>query len=412
MNKRFSLLTFLAGLALGTVVALAAYSRLIGDRVRVASSTATRRADVMRPTDARHSEPARPLRPGEVYIDPVMVQNLGVRSVAVATRTITDSIRTTGYVDYDQEHVVSVNARISGWIEELNVAYVGQEVKKGHRLLEIYSPELVLTEEDYLRSRQLATSNQGGQGAAKIDGRHLMAAAETKMRLLGVPGSEIRRLRETGRGAETVPINAPASGVVTQSKAVEGAYVKAGDDLYTIADLSRVWVYADIYELELPQVHNGQMAEVASDALAGRRFQGHVSYIYPDINQQTRTARVRLEFENPKGLLKPGMYVKTTLIDDAPERHLAVPTEAVLDSGVRKVVIVDLGHGHFEPREIEVGTASGGYFPILKGLSKGERVVTSAQFLIDSESNLHEALEAMSLGRDKNAASEQQGKGR
>ena len=404
MNRPIAALTFVAGLAIGAIAALTAH-RYASDHVHAVSSSAPH------PLDARHSEPVPPLRTGEVYIEPSMLQNLGVRSVAVTTRTIRDSIRTTGYVDYDQERVVSVNARISGWIEKLKVAYVGQQVSKGQRLLEIYSPELVLTEEDYLRSRRLAAGATAATGAAQLDGLHLMDAAETKMRLLGVPASEIRRLRETGKVAQTVPLDAPAGGVVTQSKAVDGAYVKAGDDLYTIADLSRVWVYADIYERELPKVKVGQMAEVTSDALAGRKFQGRASYIYPNVNEQSRTVRVRLEFDNPKALLKPGMYVKTTLIDDSPERHLAVPNEAVLDSGVRKVVIVDLGHGHFEPREVEVGSASGGYFPILKGLSEGERVVTSAQFLIDSESNLHEALEAMSLGRDRNAAREQPGNG-
>ncbi len=405
MNKRTALLTFLAGLALGAIVTITAYRHAGGERARVASLSASPHLP-----DARHSEPP-PLRHGEVYIDPAMVQNLGVRSIAVTTRTIRDSIRTTGYVDYDQERVVSVNARISGWIEKLNVAYVGQQVGKGQRLLEIYSPELVLTEEDYLRSRRLA-AGAAGQGAAQRDGLHLMEAAETKMRLLGVPASEIRRLRETGKAAQTVPLDAPANGVVTQSKAVEGAYIRAGDDLYTIADLSRVWVYADIYERELARVRVGQMAEVTSDALAGRKFHGRACYIYPNVNEQSRTVRVRLEFENPKALLKPGMYVKTTLIDDSPERHLAVPNEAVLDSGVRKVVIVDLGQGHFEPREVEAGSASGGYYPILKGLSEGERVVTSAQLLIDSESNLHEALDAMSLGRDKNATRAHPGNGR
>ena len=409
MNRRIALLTFLAGLALGAVATLTSYRYFTGERARVASLPSPPHAP-----DARHSEPARPPRTGQVYIDPAMVQNLGVRTVAAQTRSITDSIRTTGYVDYDQERVVSVNARISGWIEKLHVAYVGQRVNKGQRLLEIYSPELVLTEEDYLRSRRLAAGGAAGQGAAQRDGRQLMEAAETKMRLLGVPASETNRLRETGKAAQTVPFNAPVSGVVTQSKAVEGAYIKAGDDLYTITDLSRVWVYADIYERELHKVRVGQMAEVTSDALAGNRFRGRVSYIYPNVGEQSRTVRVRLEFQNPKGLLKPGMYVKTTLIDDSPERHLAVPTEAVLDSGVRKIVIVDLGQGRFEPREVEVGNESGGYFPISKGLSQGERVVTSAQFLIDSESNLHEALEAMSLGREKNenAARKRPGKER
>jgi RND family efflux transporter MFP subunit len=333
---------------------------------------------------------------GDVYIDPAMLQNLGVRSVAAEQRVITESIRTTGYVDYDQEHVVNINARFSGWVEKLYVDYVGQQVSKGQRLLEVYSPELVLTEEDFLRSRRLATQT-AGNSAAQYDGHELMTAAESRLRLMGISRSEITRLQRTGEVSETVPLDSATNGVVTQIKTVEGAHIKAGDDLYTIADLSRVWVYADVYERELPKVKISQKAEVLSDALAGKVFRGTVAYIYPNVDEQTRTVRVRLEFLNPERLLKPGMYVKATLLDESPEKMLAVPTEAVLNSGVRHIVIVDKGGGHFEPREIRIGAESSGSYPVLSGLAQGQRVVTSAQFLIDSESNLHEALNAMAL---------------
>jgi membrane fusion protein, copper/silver efflux system len=389
MSNRTALAVFVAGALAGVLVAAAYHKAGFTPGAGTASAS---------PERPEHRTPAAaPSTSGDVYIDPAMVQNLGVRSVSVEPRVITESIRTTGYVDYDQERVVQVNARVSGWIQKLHVAYIGQQVRKGQRLLQIYSPELVLTEEDYLRSRRLA-SGATGEGPAQRDGHDLMVAAESRLRLMGISGSELKRLADSGEVSETVPLQAPASGVVTEIKAVEGSYVKAGDAMYTLSDLSRVWVYADIYERELPDVKVGQKAEVTSDALAGRTFRGIVSYIYPNVTEQTRTVRVRLEFPNPAELLKPGMYVKTTLIDESPEEMLAVPTEAVMNSGVRHIVIVDRGRGHFAPREITVGAESGGYYPVLSGLSKGERVVTSAQFLIDSESNLNEALAAMALG--------------
>lgn len=387
MSRPLAIAIFAGGVAAGAVLSV----------LVIRPSAVREPADI--PTAAHADEPsskgARRLPSGEVYIDPAMLQNLGVDSAAVQERSITESIHTTGYVDYDQRRLSQVNARISGWIQKLYVSYLGQAVARGQKLLEIYSPELMLTEQDYLRARRLE-SEGAQQGPTTEDaGRDLMAAAEDRLRLWDIPASEMKRLRAQGHASETVPLEATAGGVVTTIKAVEGAHVKAGDSLYTIADLSRVWVYADIYERELPEAKLGQPASVTSDALAGKMRSGFVSYIYPAVNDQTRTVRVRLEFANPRGELKPGMYVKATLIDEMPERILAVPTEAVLNSGLRRIVILDLGGGHFRPREIQVGREIGGYFTVQSGLRPGDRVVTSAQFLIDSESNLHEALSAM-----------------
>jgi RND family efflux transporter MFP subunit len=180
--------------------------------------------------------------------------------------------------------------------------------------------------------------------------------------------------------------------------------VKAGAGLYTIADLSWVWVYADVYERELPLAMVGQRALVTTDALPGKSFEGRVAYIYPAVNEQTRTVRLRLEFANPSNQLRPGMYVKVTLLAETPRKVLAIPAEAVLDSGVRRIAIVALGHGHFMPREIAVGPESGGYVAVLSGLHEGEKVVSSAQFLIDSESNLSEALKTMEPGSPQDAS--------
>jgi Cu(I)/Ag(I) efflux system membrane fusion protein len=387
MNRPVAIALFAAGIAAGIVLSV----------LVIRPGLVRQPAEIPTATHANEhpTKPANRLPSGEVYIDPAMLQNLGVRSVPVEERTITASIHTTGYVDYDQRRLSQVNARISGWIQKLYVAYVGQEVVRGEKLLEIYSPELMLTEQDYLRARRLLTEGVKQGPTTEDEGHDLMVAAEDRLRLWGIPQSELARVKREGHASETVPLEATASGVVTEIKAVEGAHVKAGDSLYTIADLSRVWVYADIYERELPEVKLGQPAAVTSDALAGKMRSGFVSYIYPAVNDQTRTVRVRLEFANPHGELKPGMYVNATLSDETPERALAVPTEAVLNSGLRRIVILDLGGGHFRPREIKVGAEIGGYFAIEAGLRAGDRIVTSAQFLIDSESNLHEALSAM-----------------
>jgi Cu(I)/Ag(I) efflux system membrane fusion protein len=395
MNQRVTFAAFAVGIAIGILAVLLIH--------RASAPAPEQSKTASAPAPENFSERARARETGDVYIDPAMVQNLGVRTVAVAPRVIAESIRTTGYVDYDQEHVVNISARINGWIEKLYIAYIGQQVQKGQRLLDIYSPELVLTEEDFLRSRRLAGLS-AGDGGAQSDGRQLMSAARDRLRLMGISDSEIHRLEQSGAVSETIPLASAATGVVTQIKAVEGAHVKAGDDLYTVADLSRVWVYADIYERELANARVGQKAAVTSDALAGKTFQGEVAYIYPNVNEQTRTVRVRLEFLNTERLLKPGMYVKATLIDQSPEKRLAIPTEAVLNSGVRHLVIVDKGQGHFEPREIQIGSESNGHYPVLAGLREGEHVVTSAQFLIDSESNLHEALDAMALKTQASAS--------
>ncbi len=422
--RRASLIAiFAAGLVLGVVLSSVVLQRLMraGEAPIAPAASGAPAAPVAPPAPsvpheqfvpASHVAPAPaasavlPRNPGarrasrgEIRIDPAMLQDLGVRTTLVEPRVVTESIRTTGYVDYDQRLVSQINARISGWIEKLYVAYTGQPVRSGETLLEIYSPELVLTQEDYLRARELAATQGAGDGEnqARSDGSDLMSAAETRLRLWGISPAELRKLARRGTPSETLPIEAPSSGVVTESKVVEGAHVRAGDELYTIADLSQVWVYADIYERELPKVRTGQHAEVTSDALSGQRFTGVVTYIYPSVNEQSRTVRVRLEFSNPGLALRPGMYIKVTLLHRAPAPTLAVPAEAVLDSGVRRIVIVARGDGHFVPREIKVGIQSEGYYQVLKGLRQGEWVVTSAQFLIDSESNLNEALSAMTL---------------
>jgi Cu(I)/Ag(I) efflux system membrane fusion protein len=406
--RRYSLIAlFAAGLALGVALG-AAFFRHLGTagaiaRDMTASASPVPSGNHFAPVSAvpARSASAAASGPGgqaaDIRVDPAMLQDLGVRTTLVQPRTVTESIRTTGYVDYDQRLLIKVNARVSGWVQKLYVAYTGQPVRRGETLLDIYSPELVLTQEDYLRARQLSQGAGDSETGAGGDGASLMTAAETRLRLWGISPIELRKLARRGVPSETMPIESPTSGVVTESKIVEGAHVRAGDDLYTIADLSHVWVYADIYESELPKAHAGQRAEVTTDALPGRRFSGLVTYIYPSVNEQSRTVRLRLEFANPGLELRPGMYVEATLLHRAAAPTLAVPVEAVLDSGVRRIVIVARGGGHFEPREIRVGTQSEGYFQVQAGLAEGERVVTSAQFLIDSESNLNEALSAMSL---------------
>lgn len=387
MKQSSTLWIFVGGIAAGTLLSTMLY--------RHVSVTQSHEAAATRTHESLNSTP-KPTPRGDVFVDPAMLQNLGVRSATVEEREITGTIRTTGDVDYNQLSVTQVNARIGGWVQKLYVAYVGQEVRRGQRLLDIYSPELLLTQEDYLRSRQLAKEHSA-PGQAEIDAKGLMAAAAERLKLLGVAQSDINRLERSGVASEYVPIQAPAGGVVTDAQVVEGSYVKPGASLYTIANLGSVWVYADIYERELPMASIGQKATVMTDALPGRLFHGRVTYIYPSVNPQTRTIRVRLEFANPRNELRPGMYVQVTLHSSSSQKVVAVPAEAVLNSGIRRIVIIDLGAGHFMPRQIRVGAESNGYYPVYEGLKPGERIVLSSQFLIDSESNLSETLNAMSL---------------
>jgi Cu(I)/Ag(I) efflux system membrane fusion protein len=322
---------------------------------------------------------------GGVSIDPVVVQNMGVRIEPVRKETVFRHVRSIGEIEVGEDQVSVVNLRFSGWVERIFVDKTGDPVEKGQPLLEIYSPELVATQEEYL----LAIRSQGAESA-------LARSARRKFDLWGVPEADVDAIAGSGRARRTLAIRSPRTGFVLHKGVVQGARVEAGKDLYRIGDLRRIWVTAEIYEYDAPWVEADQPAQMELAHEEGRVYEGKVAYIYPTLNVGTRTLRVRLEFENPGIRLKPGMFATVYIQYRRADDVLAIPGEAILDSGRRKIVFVSAGNGRFEPREIVTGLVGDRRrTEVLAGLREGEEIVTSGQFLIDSESQLQEAIQKM-----------------
>ncbi|MFQ5736663.1 MAG: efflux RND transporter periplasmic adaptor subunit, partial [Thermodesulfobacteriota bacterium] len=334
--------------------------------------------------------------PGTVKIDPVTVQNIGVRTGRVKRMALARDIRTVGRVDYDEKRVTHVNTKIEGWVEKLYIDFTGQKVKKNDILLEIYSPKLVSTQEEYLLAKGFSAGDMDDVKERTVPGAgSVLETARRRLELLDVPAHQIRELNETGRIMKTLHIHSPVAGVVVNKNVFEGMFVKPGISLYTIADISKVWVYADVYEYEMPWIKAGQEAEITFAAYPGKVFRGKVSFVYPFMEPKTRTVKVRLEVDNTSRMLKPDMYADVTLRSSVGRSALAVPTEAVILSGERSLVILARGNGKFTPREVTLGVEADGHYEVVKGLSDGDEVVTSAHFLIDSESRLREAVTKM-----------------
>jgi len=332
-----------------------------------------------------------------ITIDPVTVQNMGVRTATVERRSLSRPIRTVGLVGYEEPRQYFINSKISGWVEKLHVAEMGQQVRKGEPLLEIYSPDLVAAQEEFLLALHNGTSLGNSPFPAIAEGaRRLLEASRQRLRLWDISERQIAELERTQKVKKTLTLYAPDSGIVTQKMVTEGMYVKAGMDLLQISDISKVWVFADIYEYELPWVRVGQEALVEFPYRKGEVMTGTVSTIYPYVEAKTRTVKARIDLNNPELELKPDMYLNVRLKTEVVDNALAIPAEAVLRSGEKQTVFVALGQGKFEPRQIKTGLQSEeGYVEVLQGLLDGERVVTSAQFMLDSESKLREAIQKM-----------------
>lgn len=333
----------------------------------------------------------------QIVIDPVTIQNMGVRLAPVERRNISRTIRTVGLVAFDEPRQYSVNSKVEGWVETLHVNATGQPVRKGQPLLEIYSPDLVAAQQEYLlalaNSHRLA-ANPYPEIAAGA-GR-LLEAARTRLSYWDIDEPQIAALTETGQIRKTMTLYSPNGGVVTMKKVVEGMRVMAGEELLQIADLSRVWVIAELYEHDLPLVRVGQTATVEIPSAPERKLQGRITYIYPYVQNESRTVKARIEFANPGLELKPEMYANVVIATSAQGDALVVPGDAVLRSGQGATVFVALGEGRFEPRVVQTGMSDAeGFLQVLSGLKEGEKVVTSAQFLLDSESRLQEVLRKM-----------------
>ena len=351
-------------------------------------------------------EPASTIR-----IDPVTVQNMGVRLARVTRKPLVKYIRTFGNITYDERLIYTVNTKFNGWIEKLYVNFIGETVKKGQPLFDIYSPELVTAQEEYILALEHnASLKESPYDSVREGARRLLKASRTRLMYWDLSEKQIKRIENTGNVKKTLTIYSPARGVVIKKNAFQGHYVKAGEHQYEIADLSKVWVDVDIYEYELPWIRNGMPAKMELSYIPGKIYTGNVMYIYPFLTAKTRTATLRLEFPNPDFHLKPNMYANISLESAVAIDSLVIPQEAVIDSGVRKVVFVALGKGKFQPREVKLGVEGNDYeFQVLEGLHENEEIVISAQFMLDSESRLREAIQKMLDVQKQNAASRSAG---
>ncbi len=334
--------------------------------------------------------------PGTVRIDPVVMQSIGVRTARAERRSLSRAVHAVGRVDYDEERLARLHPKTEGWVEELFVDKTGEPVRRDAILLGIYSPQLVTAQQEYL----LALDNlQALARSPYPDIRHgaeaLVESARTRLEMLDVPEHQIRELERTREVKKVLHIHSPFDGIVVKVGVRDGQYVTPRTELYRLADIRRVWVYVDVYENELPWIRVGDPAEMRLKGIPGRVFRGKVRYVYPFADERTRTVQVRLAFDNPDLLLRPGMFAEVTLRPDRRVDAVAVPEQAVVRTGTRSLVFVVRGPGRFEPREVKTGVVSGGWVQILRGLEAGEEVVTSATFLIDSESSIREAAAKM-----------------
>ncbi|MBU0507609.1 efflux RND transporter periplasmic adaptor subunit [bacterium] len=319
-----------------------------------------------------------------IAVDPGVIQNIGVRTARAERQPISRTVRTNGVVAVDESRQVLVNLKYMGWVEKLYVDKTGEAVRAGQKLFDIYSPDLVTAMQEYLlayRAPAIAQPNLA------------LDAARRKLLNWDVTEEQISDLEKAGSAPHSLPVYSPASGVVLDKSVIEGGTVMAGTDVYRIADLGRVWVKAQVYEYELPWIAVGQNVLTSLPYDPERKFAGTISYIYPYLDPDTRTVTIRVDVPNPELFLKPDMFVTLDVATRARENALTVPREAVVRSGRRDLVFVALGEGRFEPRQVEIGLeADGQLFEIRSGVSEGETVVASAQFLLDSETQIQEAL--------------------
>ena len=333
---------------------------------------------------------------GTVKIDPVLVQKMGVRTGMAMERTMSRVITTPARVTFNEETLTMVHSKFSGWAEEVMVNKTGEQVRKGQTLLTIYSPELVSTQEEYLlalaNARVLA---QSSMKEIRDDAKRLVKATRKRLSYFDIPEKVIRQLEQTGEVKRDLPIDSAFAGTAIDVDVEAGHYITPNKRLYRIADLSKVWVYADVYEPDLPWIRKGDSAMISVASQPGKKFSGTIDYIYPYEDGKTRTVKVRLIFDNSNGQLKPGMFADITIHAGQRNKILAVPSEAIVRSGTEEQVFVVTGPGVFEPRTVVTGVEADGYTEIIKGLSQHASVVTSAQFLIDSESKLREATAKM-----------------
>ncbi|HUW50604.1 MAG TPA: efflux RND transporter periplasmic adaptor subunit [Sulfuricella sp.] len=328
----------------------------------------------------------------QVKISAEKIQKLGVRTEAAAMRDLTRSVRAVGRVEANERLTYTVAPKFEGWIERLHVNTTGQTVRKGQPLLEVYSPELVSAQQEYAIARQGQHDMRDAGAEAQASMKQLAEASLTRLKNWDISDEQLQALSKGEKSRHTLTFRSPVNGIVTEKKAVQGMRFMPGEVLYQIADLSSIWIIADVFEQDLALVKPGQSAKVRVNAYPGKEFSARVSYVYPTLNTQTRTVPVRIELANPGGLLKPAMYADVELAAPSSGKVLTIPISAVIFGGTRQTVLVQLAEGRFEPRQVKLGVRGDDYIEVLEGIGEGEKVVVTANFLIDSESNLKAAL--------------------
>ena len=341
--------------------------------------------------------------PGVIAVSPTTIQSMGVRTAKVEVRPLSRLTLTVGLVTFNERNLSTITTKVNGWLERLYVNATGDPVRKGQALVSIYSPDLVSSQEEYLLAVRNLKAMKNSPVKEMADGaRRLADASRRRLAYFDISAAQIDALERTGQVKKQLTLASPANGIVTKRMVTQGMYVQAGMPLLEVADLSTVWVDADIYQYELPWIKVGQPVTMTLDYLPGETFPGKIDYIYPYLKEATRTAKVRLRFSNPGLRLKPEMFAQVKI--ESPVSHQAVvaPSDAVIDTGLKQYVFIALGGGRFEPREVKLGVlGDDGLREVLSGLKGGEDVVTSAQFMLDSESRFREAVQMMLPSQEK-----------
>ncbi len=352
-----------------------------------------------------YEDEAEDTAPGTIRIDPVFVQNIGVQSEMIQRTDIPFTIRTVGNLTYNDGQIAWVNTKFEGWIEKVYVNYVGEPVKKGQKLFEIYSPQLVTTQKEYLQALDYAKRmSQGNYPDIAGRAQSLLEASRERLSYWDISEEQIAELERTRQLRRTMAVVSPMEGLIVEKmdQALDGMFVKAGMNLYKIVDLSTIWVEVDIFENQIPWLGVGQSALIELPYEPGKQYLGRIRYLYPYFNKKTRTMKVSIELANPGQKLRAEMYANVTFDVPSARDVLAIPEEAVIHSGRRNIVVLDRGDGKFQVKEVELGVNGSGLWEVKQGLEEGDLIVVSSQFLIDSESNLQEAIRKMISRSDRN----------
>ena len=329
---------------------------------------------------------------GQIIISTEKVQKLGVRTEAASLRALDKIVRASGRIEPDERRIHAISPRFEGYIERLHVNVTGQSVARGQPLFEVYSPELVSAQREYALATQGVQAMKDADSEAQEAMQQLAESSLMRLRNWDISDEQIRALEKNGEAKRTLTFRSPVSGIVTEKKALPGMRFMPGESLYQVTDFSSVWVLADVFEQDIGLAKSGAKAQVMITAYPGKVFDGNITYVYPTLQAETRTVQVRIELPNPGQLLKPGMFAQVELSVTARGNVVTVPLSAVIDSGTRRIVLVQAKAGRFEPREVKLGARSDNYVEVLEGVQDGEQVVVAANFLIDAESNLKAAI--------------------